>query len=157
MEVKFKKLDKRAVTPSYGKPGDNGLDLVAIERIVDEKGVVTFKTGIAVEIPKGYVGIVTPRSSIKKHDVFLSNSVGTIDSNYRGDIMVVFKPLVTEVWRFDDSPNVLDWQYIQGSEYQVGDKIAQLLILPCPEIELTEVEELSTTERNDLGFGSSGA
>lgn len=157
MRVRFKKLDDRATLPFYSKPGDNGLDLIAVEKETDERGVITYDTKIAVEIPEGYVGIITPRSSIHGYDCSLANSVGTIDSNYRGSIKLKFKPDVTEVWREEyNSFSNLQWQFIEGHSYQEGDKIGQLLILPCPQIVVVESDELSETERGSKGFGSSG-
>lgn len=141
MKVRVKKLDPRAVIPSYAKPGDAGLDLTAIS--VEDKGEkVIYGTGLAVEIPEGYVGLIFPRSSIHKKNLSLSNSVGVIDSGYRGEIKFIFKvdALVT------NTPNF----------YEVGDRIGQLMIIPYPQIELEEAEELSQTARGEGGFGSTG-
>lgn len=141
MQIKIKKLHKDAVIPSYSKPGDAGLDITAVAKISNTSFECTYSTGIAVEIPRGYVGLVFPRSSIKNKELSLSNSVGVIDSGYRGDIQFTFNKL-----------NGLD-----SIDYKVGDRIAQLVIIPYPQIEFLEVDELSTTERGDGGFGSSGA
>lgn len=141
MQIKIKKLHKDAVIPSYSKPGDAGLDITAVAKISNTSFECTYSTGIAVEIPRGYVGLVFPRSSIKNKELSLSNSVGVIDSGYRGDIQFTFNKL-----------NGLD-----SIDYKVGDRIAQLIIIPYPQIEFLEVDELSTTERGDGGFGSSGA
>jgi dUTP pyrophosphatase len=139
MKVKIKRLHKDAVVPVYAKPGDAGLDLVATSVISFDKEQVTYGTGIAVEIPEGFVGLVFPRSSIRKYEQYLSNSVGVIDSGYRGEIQATFNS-----------------RYYADVKYQVGDKIAQLLILPYPSIEFEETDELSSTERGDGGFGSTG-
>ena len=80
MEVKIKKLCETAVIPSYAKPGDAGMDLVATSRIFDKYGNVEYGTGLAMEIPEGYVGLIFARSSIFKQDLSLSNAVGVIDS-----------------------------------------------------------------------------
>ena len=91
MEVKIKKLHPDAVIPSYSKEGDAGMDLTATEIIYeDETGVTTIKTDIAIEIPKGYVGLLFPRSSIFKTPYRLANCVGVIDSGYIGEIMFKF-------------------------------------------------------------------
>jgi dUTP pyrophosphatase len=139
MKVKIKKLVPEAVIPSYASHGDAGLDLVATYIKVEDHntyGYFEYGTGIAVEIPEGYVGLVFPRSSISKTGMLLTNSVGVIDSGYRGEIKLRFK-------------------YISGTKsYEVGDKIAQLIILPYPAIEFEQVEELSNTSRSDGGFGS---
>lgn len=139
MKVKIKRLHKDAVIPSYAKAGDAGLDLVATSIISFDKEQVTYGTGIAVEIPEGFVGLVFPRSSIRKYEQYLSNSVGVIDSGYRGEIQATFNS-----------------RYYADVKYKVGDKIAQLLILPYPSIEFEETNELSSTERGDGGFGSTG-
>lgn len=139
MQIKIKKLHQNAVIPKYSKTGDAGLDLT-VTTIKDEPYQITYGFGIAVEIPHGYVGLVFPRSSIKKTDLVLSNSVGVIDSGYRGEIMAVFKKLAGSV----------------SKKYFVGDRAAQLLIIPYPEIKFEETNELSDSERGDGGFGSTG-
>jgi dUTP pyrophosphatase len=93
MVLKFKKLNDTAVIPSYAKPGDAGMDLVATSIISNTTFDVTYGTGIAMEIPKGFVGLVFPRSSIRKTDLALTNSVGVIDSGYRGEIQATFKKI----------------------------------------------------------------
>lgn len=143
MYVKFKKLNSKAITPKYAKKGDAGLDLTATSYEYDEK----FKnhiygTGIAIEIPEGYVGLVFPRSSNRKTSAYMTNHVGIIDSGYRGEIMVTFK----------DRDDLL----IDLAPYEIGDRLAQLIIVPYPEIELIECNELSNTERGVNGHGSSG-
>jgi dUTP pyrophosphatase len=139
MKIKIKKLVEQAVTPSYANSGDAGLDLTAVYIKVEDHntyGYFEYGTGIAVEIPEGYVGLVFPRSSISKTGMLLTNSVGVIDSSYRGEIKLRYK-------------------YISGTKsYEVGDKIGQLIILPYPVIEFEQVEELSSTPRGDGGFGS---
>lgn len=139
MEVKIKKLVSNAVIPSYAKEGDCGLDLTAINMetsLGTGHGYIEYSTGLSVEIPEGYVGLIFPRSSISNTGLILANSVGVVDSGYRGEIKCRFK-------------------YIAGTnKYNVGDRVAQLVILPYPKIELTEVEQLSSTERGEGGFGS---
>lgn len=139
MKIKIKKLHKDAVIPVYAKDGDAGLDLVATSVISFDKEQVTYGTGLAMEIPKGHVGLIFPRSSIRKYEQYLSNSVGVIDSGYRGEIQATFNS-----------------RYYADVKYKVGDKIAQLLIMPYPSIEFEETNELSSTERGDGGFGSTG-
>lgn len=80
MKVKIKKLNENAVIPSYSKQGDAGMDLVATSKIFDKYGNVEYGTGLAMEIPEGYVGLIFPRSSISKKDLALTNAVGVIDS-----------------------------------------------------------------------------
>ena len=148
MKVKIKRLDERAVVPSYSKPGDAGMDLTAINISKDNVGNITYHTGLAIEIPEGYVGLLFPRSSICKKQQFLTNGVGVIDSSYRGEIMAKFKPVMGT---YD---TILE--LFESNEYQIGDKIVQMIILPYPQIEFEEVEELSSSERGHGGFGSTG-
>ena len=141
MKVNFKKLVPEAQKPKFGKPGDAGADLVAtsIETLGNHQ--LVYGTGLAVEIPEGMVGLVFPRSSVRNYDLFMSNSVGVIDSGYRGEIMVTF--------------NVKNPSGIQEI-YTEGDRIAQLVIVPVPLIQYSEVEELSETSRGEGGHGSTG-
>jgi dUTP pyrophosphatase len=140
MQVKIKKLNPNVVIPTYAKSGDAGMDLVATKIISNTTFDVTYGTDLAMEIPKGFVGLVFPRSSIRKYELILSNSVGVIDSGYRGELQATFK-----------KENGLD-----SLAYKVGDRIAQIMIIPHPPIEFEEVDELSDTERGDGGFGSTG-
>jgi dUTP pyrophosphatase len=139
MNIKIKKLHTDSVIPQYAKPGDAGLDLTAVSvSIVDNKtsGYIEYDSGLAVEIPEGYVGLLYPRSSISDTGLILSNSVGVIDSGYRGSIKCRFKAI----------PNT--------NIYNKGDRFAQLIIIPYPNITFEEVDELSETERGDGGYGS---
>ena len=141
MKVLFKKLVPEAVKPKFGKPGDAGADLVATSLDLSRKGQVVYGTGLAVEIPEGMVGLVFPRSSVRNYDLSMSNSVGVIDSGYRGEIMVTFNLKKPE-----------DIQEI----YAEGDRIAQLVIVPVPLITYAETQELSETNRGTAGHGSTG-
>lgn len=143
MEVKIKKLSEDAIVPKYALDGDAGLDLTAVS-YKNEQGNHVYGTGLAIEIPTGYVGLVFPRSSNRKTQAYLTNSVGVIDSGYRGEIMITYKNRTT----------LRDFE--KYAPYQIGDKVAQLIILPYPKIELVEVEELSETERGENGHGSTG-
>lgn len=145
LEVKIKKLHKDAVIPKYETVGSVGMDLTATSKKYDEYGNVVFGTGISIQIPDGYYADLRPRSSISKYDLVLANSVGTIDSDYRGELILKFKPSVYfGVNRGDDD----------GVMYNVGDRIAQLVILPYPKVSFVEVDELSKTDRGTGGFGS---
>jgi len=143
MKVNFKKLVAEAQKPKFGKPGDAGADLVATSIKWRGDAQIVYGTGLAVEIPEGMVGLVFPRSSVRDKNLSMANSVGVIDSGYRGEIMVTFN--VTE-------GNGLDFT----AKYAVGDRIAQLVIMPVPLIQYTEVEELSETSRGTKGHGSTG-
>jgi len=140
VKVGVKKLHPYAVIPSYSKPGDAGMDLTITRRISNTTFDVTYGFGIAMEIPEGYVGLVFPRSSVRNKELLLSNCVGVIDSGYRGEIQATFKKL-----------NGLD-----STQYEVGDRGAQIVILPYPKIEMIEKEELTDTDRGEGGFGSTG-
>jgi dUTP pyrophosphatase len=144
MKVRFKKLTPKAVTPSYAKPGDAGLDMTAIASTIDNHyGFIEYNTGISVEIPEGYVGLLFPRSSVSKTDLILTNCVGVVDSGYRGEIK----------FRYKMPPKA----YFAGlKRFQEGDRIGQLVVMPYPTIEMEEVNELSETERGDGGYGSTG-
>ena len=143
MIVKIKRLKPNAVIPTYAKDGDAGMDLVATEIIKDTPEQITYGTGIAMEIRDGFVGLVFPRSSIRKTGLQLSNSVGVIDSGYRGELQATFNKITTTIEN-------------QKNDYKVGDRVCQITIIPYPPIEFNEVNELSNTERGEGGFGSTG-
>jgi dUTP pyrophosphatase len=143
MKVRIKKLSPEAIVPTYAKNGDAGMDMVATKIINETLDSITYGTDIAMEIPEGFVGLVFPRSSIRKTHLQLSNSVGVIDSGYRGELQATFKKIQGV------SNNALD-------NYKVGDRIMQIMIIPHPSIEFEEVEELNNTERGEGGFGSTG-
>ena len=139
MNINIKKLHKDAVIPQYSREGDAGLDMFATRMWFEDENVC-YGTGLAVEIPKGYVGLLFPRSSNAKKDLLLCNSVGVIDSNYRGEIIAKFKITKEENFKM----------------YDTCERVCQLLILPYPQIEFKEVDELGETNRGDKGFGSTG-
>ena len=139
MKVKVKRLDAGARIPKYSKRGDAGMDLYAVTQTFDDHGNYVFGTGLAMEIPRGYVGLIFPRSSISKTAHSLRNAVGVIDSGYRGEIMMKY-----------------DINTLNSPVYEVGDRIAQIIILPYPQIEFEETQELSKTQRGSGGFGSTG-
>ena len=139
MKVKIMKVRESALLPTKAHSTDAGYDLYADTYAVDEYGNAVYGTGVAMEIPKGYVGLIFPRSSIYKYDLVLSNSVGVVDSGYRGEIMAKFRKSLLSI------------------RYNLGERIAQLIIMPYPEIEFVEVEELSDSDMGCGGYGSSGA
>ena len=147
MEVKIKKLTADAVIPSYAKEGDAGMDLTAVNYTYDKAtDNHIYGTGLAVEIPEGYVGLIFPRSSNRKTNAYLTNHVGVIDSGYRGEIILTFKNRIASPAPFAQ----------KRAPYKVGDRIGQIIILPYPAIEFVEAEELSETERGEGGHGSTG-
>ena len=166
MKVKIKKLNENAVIPQYAKPGDAGMDVVATSINVTDK-YIEYGTGLAFEVPEGYVMLIFPRSSVSKYDLSLANAVGVLDSSYRGELKLRFKrnyrienlpseetdskfTTTSILWGEDTKNyriNACDW-------YNVGDRIGQIMILPYPIIEFEETDELSDTERGTGGFGS---
>lgn len=144
MNINFIKLHENA-NITKAKEGDSGYDLVATSKYFDEYGNVCYGTGIAVEIPNGYEGNLRPRSSIRKYSLALANSPGTIDSNYRGEIIAVFKPTL----RFGTPKAPL-------YEYEIGDRICQLVIGKVESPMFIQVSELSDSNRGTNGFGSTG-
>lgn len=145
MKVKFKKLHVAAQVPKYAKPGDAAMDLYAvdvkkhIDSLTDETTKLIIDSGVAFEIPDGFVGLLFARSSVQSTGLRLSNSVGVIDSGYRGPVKAVF--------------DIIDPSL---SHYEVGDRFAQLMIIPRPPVEFEEVKDLSHTQRGEGGFGSTG-
>lgn len=145
MKVKVKKLHSDAVIPKYAKPGDAGLDLYAVDvkphvdSLTGETTKIIVDSGLAFEIPEGFVGLVFPRSSIQSTGLRMSNCVGVIDSGYRGSVKTVF-----------------DIKDSSLAYYEAGDRFAQIMIIPYPPVELQEVDELSSTDRGEGGFGSTG-
>jgi len=142
IEVAVQRLREDAVLPSQAYDGDAGLDLAACEGAVLEPGArATIGTGVAVEIPEGYAGFVQPRSGLaSRHGIGVVNSPGLVDSGYRGEIRVV----------------LLNTDTTTPFTVEPGMRIAQLVVLELPEVELEEVDELPATERGVRGHGSSG-
>lgn len=138
MKVRFKKLCENAVIPVKGSSGAAGFDMVITSMQEVDYYHTGYGFGLAVEIPRGYVGLVFPRSSVYKHGMLLTNSVGVIDSDYRGEIRAVFLGVSDEM------------------RYKVGERACQIVVVKIPEVEVVEVGELSDTERGDGGFGSTG-
>lgn len=138
MKVKFKKLHPEAKAPYQATPGSAGYDLFAVSKEQLDGYHTRFDTGIAVEIPKGHVGLIFPRSSCYRQGMLLSNCVGVIDSDFRGSIGAVFIGTHKDVC------------------YNVGDRIMQMIIMPFPDVRFVEADELSQTERGKGGYGSTG-
>jgi dUTP pyrophosphatase len=140
--IKFKKTHPDAIIPTIATDGSAGFDLTAIsDPIYDEEyGVYSYDTGIAMEIPKGYVGLLVPRSSVYKTGLSLCNSCGIIDSDFRGSVSFKFYQML-----------VRD----EGCWPKKGDRMGQLVVVPCLTLS-EEVTELSDTARGQGGFGSSG-
>ncbi|MEP7335899.1 MAG: dUTP diphosphatase [Actinomycetota bacterium] len=141
MELPVRRLRPDAQVPTRAYAGDAGIDLAACERVElapGERALVP--TGLAVAIPAGYAGYVQPRSGLAtKHGISIVNAPGLVDSGYRGELLV----------------NLLNTDPRERFVVEPGMRIAQLVVLAVPEVELVEVEELPDSERGDRGFGSS--
>ena len=144
MIIRFKKVHENAKEPVRGSEWAAGWDLSACATDWDDVNkVLVYHTGIAVEIPRGYVGLLFPRSSIYKKTLTQTNCVGVIDADYRGEVLVKFALRYhSEI----ESPRL----------YGLGERIVQLVIVPVPEVAWFEVEILSETARGENGYGSSG-
>lgn len=168
VNIKIKKLDERAVIPQYAKPGDAGMDVYAIGMDVTND-YIEYDTGLSFEVPEGYVMLIFPRSSNSKMDLLLANSVGVLDSGYRGPLKLRYK----RNYRIENNPDedtnfentttsivnyncAKNYQWNACKWYNVGDRVGQIMILPYPQINFIEVNELSDTERGSGGFGSTG-
>lgn len=143
MKVRIKKLNEKAVIPTKAHATDAGFDLYCTSREVNwEKRQLVCRTGLAFEIPEGYVGLLFPRSSVSDKPLMMANSVGVVDSCYRGEVTAKF--------------NITDTRQSAFSHYQEGDRIAQMIIIPYPEIEFEEADSLSESDRGTGGYGSTG-
>ena len=141
IELPVRRLRQDAVMPRRAYAGDAGLDLTTCERIElppGERGVAPI--GVAVAIPEGYAGFVQPRSGLaERHGIAVVNSPGLVDSGYRGELRVI----------------LLNTDTVETFVAEAGDRVAQLVVLPVPALELVEVDELPPSERGARGFGSS--
>ena len=142
VNVHIKLLDPELPAPAYAKPGDAGADLrsrIDFELEPGERALVP--TGVAITLPEGYVGLVHPRSGLAtKNGITIVNAPGTVDSGYRGELMVT----------------LLNTDKTKSFHVQRGDRIAQLVIQKYEHATFTVVDELEQTERGSSGFGSSG-
>ncbi len=141
IEVLLKRVRPEAVIPVRAYAGDAGMDLSSCERVELAPGErALIPTGLAVAIPEGYAGYVQPRSGLAtKHGISMVNTPGLIDSGYRGELLV----------------NLINHDPRETFVVEPGMRIGQLVILPIPELELVEVDELPASERAERGFGSS--
>lgn len=143
MKVRIKKLNDNAVMPSKAHAADAGFDLYCTSKEIDwTKRQIVCHTGLAFEIPEGYVGLIFPRSSVSNKPLMMANSVGVVDSCYRGEVTAKF--------------NITDTRQSAFAHYQEGDRIAQMIIIPYPEIEFEETDSLSESDRGTCGYGSTG-
>lgn len=140
MKIHIKKLHPEAVIPKYESKSAVGMDLTATSIISEDNESIVYGTGLAMEIPEGFGGFVYPRSSVRKQQLVMANSVGLIDPDYRGEVQVSYKKTFFQ----------------NTKQYQVGDRVAQIIIQEVPLVQFVEVEELSETERGSGGHGSTG-
>lgn len=142
VHVSIKILSRDAQIPHMAYNGDAGVDLRSVERIVlepQERAMVA--TGLAIALPEGYAGFVLPRSGLAaKHGISIVNAPGLIDSNYRGELKVI----------------LLNTDPDKSFTIEIGDRIAQLIVMPVPTINFEQIEELTESQRGESGFGSSG-
>lgn len=142
LNIKIKKVHPNAKIPKYAKPGDAGLDITCVD-ITEAPDFIEYNTGLQFEIPEGYVGLLFPRSSNTKKDLILGNSVGVLDSSFRGTVTFRYKRLY-------------NMSKVYPDRYNLGDRIGQILIIPYPEINFIEVTQLSDTERGEGCYGHTG-
>jgi len=184
LDIKFKKLDEKAVIPTYAHDGDVGMDLTAIDVEYDSKNdCYVYHTGLTFETDKHYGIFLFPRSSNRKTEAYLANHVGIDDSAiYRGEIMLCFKNRTSLRQYAFEGRMITFWKAIEEGKsveeatkesvgawmeamnnpmlfapYKVGDRVAQMVALPYPNVKLNERQELSKTERGENGFGSTGS
>lgn len=192
MNIKVKILDNNAKLPIYSTPGSACMDVTctSIEYIKDIDTYV-FHTGLAFEIPENHAMLIFPRSSNRKTDCYMPNSVGVLDSDYRGELMILFKErngyfvenasqvfnellqTVNDNFVVNLEDEMIDYYHkmdihnfnskiitednnIKPTPYQIGDKIAQIMIIPYPKVKFEIVNKLSATKRGEGGFGSTG-
>ena len=169
MNVRIKKLHKDAVIPTYAHDTDCGMDLTAVSKTFDEYGNVVYGFGLAFEIPEGYAGFIFPRSSNHKSRMLMTNSVGVIDAGFRGEVTAKFAQRTSFGIPEKFLPRIKylltgkmgmcklsSYDAANLNNYKIGDRVAQMVILPYPKIEFVEVDELSDTERGTGGYGSTG-
>jgi len=136
IEIKVKKIYENAILPKYSKEGDAAMDVFAQNMTRTDK-YIEYGTGLSFELPKGYVMLIFPRSSVSNKDLMLKNSVGVLDSGYRGELKLRFQMNGDDV-------------------YNLGDKIGQIMVIERPEMMLKLVEKLDDSARGNGGFGSTG-
>jgi dUTP pyrophosphatase len=147
--IKFKRLTPTAILPTRATEGAACFDLYADEThaLDDMRTRRTVRTGIAVELPPGHVGLICSRSGLAaKEGIFVVNSPGVIDEDYRGELMVILGRL----------PYTPQWPHPDLFMIERGMRVAQLMVHPIPQLEVVEVEDLSTTVRGEGGLGSTG-
>lgn len=166
MKVKICKTEFLAEMPRYATDGSAGMDLTAVSCKVDSVGNYVYGTGLSFAIPKGYVGLLFPRSSNTKKDLLMGNSVGVLDSDYRGEVTFKFRPIsvlgrirakILRFLGFEDGYGMGNGSCTpMYGRYRVGERIGQLVVVKIPRVEFVEMAELDETERGTGGYGSTG-
>ena len=142
MKVKFKKLHADAIIPKKAHDIDAAFDLVAVSAKQSALDIMEYGTGLAIEIPPGYVGLVFQRSSVCKKSLSLTNAVGVIDPGYTGEIIFKFR--------------MLSRNQAEELLYHKGDRIGQIMLVKTEEVVFEETTELTPSERGSSGYGGSG-
>lgn len=172
MIIRYRKLEEGAKTPYKKIDVDAGFDLTAIWKKETDK-FIEYGTGIAFEIPVGFVGLLFPRSSVTKGDLMLKNSVGVVDASYRGEIKFRYAKYHHDLFSERNSTTIQDTPagkmeinevWINSNRnvsrkpeyYEIGDRCGQIVFIELPKVKLLQAEELSDTERGTAGYGSSG-
>lgn len=164
MQIKFKKLNKKAVIPTKAHPTDVGYDLVAVTKIYTDK-YVEYGLGLAMAIPEGHAGLIFANSRVSKYDLDLSNAVAVLDPPFRGEVRLRYKHTTVPQTAVSVQTNtclgfVTDVEVepvivpFTPKEFNVGDVVGQLVVIPVPELEFIETDTLDETDRGEGGFGS---
>lgn len=160
IKIKVKRLTESAKLPEKAHPTDAGADLFYTYVEIDANNNVVYHTGIAIEIPKGYVGLLFPRSSVAKKDLTLANCVGVVDSNYRGEVILKYRAVFRGIDLCLERKKAIIYNRSNLSSlskiYGEGERVGQIIVIPYPETEYEEVKELTETDRGEGGFGSTG-
>lgn len=160
-DINYVKHHPDAKVPTYSTEGSGGADMTAVSvKYLEDLDVIEYDTGIAMEIPFGYSGFLLPRSSISKYKLILTNCVGLSDSDYRGTIKARFRYIDKSensgIFIKDHIKHMVYYKIPSYEIYNIGDKIIQFVLVKTPQANFIERNELSTTDRNNGGFGSTG-
>jgi dUTP pyrophosphatase len=152
MNIKFKKKDEHSKLPIKGSLHAAASDAYAHTITTREDGKIVVRLGFSTEIPAGFKGIIVPRSNLTKYNWMLNNSFGVIDSDYRGEWMAVFTPILSTI----DDGEFLEKVINPIFPYTIGDRVCQIFFDIVLDVEIEETDELSNTNRGEGGFGSTG-
>lgn len=165
MKIRYKKLVPEAKSPFRKYDDDAGYDLYAVSKTETDK-YIEYGIGIAIEIPKYCVGLIFPRSSVTEKDLMLKNCIGVIDTQYRGELRCRFARIPSTkfedllMWQKDetkDKRGYIEIIWCKENQYEIGERVAQIIIIPIPPVEFVESNELSETERGAGSYGHTGS